>query len=89
MPDADRDTKSYLAKVRLDTPPAGLRSGMTAEVNIVVTEHDGEPAIARAVVREQAIEHHCGIALLAMRLWCVNRSNGIDICITNNVVAVV
>jgi RND family efflux transporter MFP subunit len=41
MPDADRDTKSYLAKVRLDTPPAGLRSGMTAEVNIVVTERDG------------------------------------------------
>jgi len=41
MPDADRDTKSYLAKVRLDSPPAGLRSGMTAEVNIVVTEHDG------------------------------------------------
>jgi len=41
MPDADRDTKSYLAKVRLDAPPAGMRSGMTAEVNIVVTERDG------------------------------------------------
>ena len=40
LPDADRDTKSYLAKVKLDTPPAGMRSGMTAEVNIVVTERD-------------------------------------------------
>jgi HlyD family secretion protein len=40
MPDADREKKSYLAKVRLDEPPAGLRSGMTAEVNIIVTERE-------------------------------------------------
>ena len=41
LPDADRETKSYLAKVRLDDPPAGLRSGMTAEVNILVAEREG------------------------------------------------
>jgi HlyD family secretion protein len=41
LPDADRETKSYLAKVRLDDPPTGLRSGMTAEVNILVAEREG------------------------------------------------
>ncbi|NUO49372.1 MAG: HlyD family efflux transporter periplasmic adaptor subunit [Polyangiaceae bacterium] len=41
LPDANRETKSYLAKVRLDDPPSGLRSGMTAEVNIIVDERDG------------------------------------------------
>jgi HlyD family secretion protein len=41
MPDADREKKSYLAKVRLDEPPPGLRSGMTAEVNIIITERGG------------------------------------------------
>jgi HlyD family secretion protein len=41
LPDADRARKSYVAKVRLDAPPAGLRSGMTAEVNIIIEEKDG------------------------------------------------
>jgi RND family efflux transporter MFP subunit len=41
MPDADRLKKSFLVKVRLDQPPPGLRSGMSAEVNIVVEEHPG------------------------------------------------
>ena len=41
MPDADRETKSYLVKVKLDQPPAELRSGMTAEVDIIVTEREG------------------------------------------------
>jgi HlyD family secretion protein len=41
MPDADREKKSYLAKVRLADPPPGLRSGMTAEVNIIITERAG------------------------------------------------
>lgn len=40
-PDANRERKSFLAKVRLDAPPEGLRSGMTAEVNIVASEKDG------------------------------------------------
>ncbi|WP_394844231.1 efflux RND transporter periplasmic adaptor subunit [Pendulispora brunnea] len=38
MPDADREKKSYLAKVQLDEKVDGLRSGMTAEVNIIVIE---------------------------------------------------
>lgn len=41
LPDANRETKSYLAKVRLDDPPTGMRSGMTAEVNIIIEERDG------------------------------------------------
>ncbi len=41
LPDADREKKSYLAKVKLDEPPPGLRSGMTAEVNVIVTEREG------------------------------------------------
>jgi multidrug efflux pump subunit AcrA (membrane-fusion protein) len=40
-PDADRDTKTFLAKVELSAPPEGLRSGMSAEVNIVTERHDG------------------------------------------------
>ena len=41
LPDADRVRKSFLAKIRLDKPPEGLRSGMSAEVNIVADEHEG------------------------------------------------
>jgi RND family efflux transporter MFP subunit len=41
LPDADREKKSYLARVRLDQAVPGLRSGMTAEVNIVITERAG------------------------------------------------
>lgn len=41
LPDADRARKSFLAKIRLDKPPQGLRSGMSAEVNIVADEHEG------------------------------------------------
>ncbi len=41
MPDADREKKTYLVKVGLDEQIEGLRSGMTAEVNIIVAERDG------------------------------------------------
>lgn len=41
LPDANRDRKSFLTKIRLIQPPAGLRSGMSAEVNVIVAEKLG------------------------------------------------
>jgi HlyD family secretion protein len=41
LPDANRDRKAFLVKVRLDKPPPSLRSGMSAEVNIIAREEDG------------------------------------------------
>ena len=41
LPDANRERKAFLAKVRLDEPPAGLRSGMSGEVNIIVGKKEG------------------------------------------------
>ncbi len=41
FPDADRVTKTFLVKIHVDDPPAGLRSGMSAEANIVIDEHEG------------------------------------------------
>ena len=41
LPDADRVKKSFLAKVKLVDPPGGLRSGMTAEVNVIIEERSG------------------------------------------------
>ena len=40
LPDANRERKSFLAKVRLDKPPVGLRSGMSGEVNILIGVKD-------------------------------------------------
>jgi HlyD family secretion protein len=40
LPDANRATKSFVAFVKLDAPPRGLRSGMSAEVNIVVARKE-------------------------------------------------
>jgi RND family efflux transporter MFP subunit len=50
LPDADRSKKAFLTKVRLDAPPRGLRSGMTAEVNIIVESMEGllAPSVAES-----------------------------------------
>jgi HlyD family secretion protein len=41
LPDADRAKKSFLTRVRVLDAPVGMRSGMTAEVNVVVAERPG------------------------------------------------
>ena len=41
LPDANRDRKAFLVKLRFDEPPPGLRSGMSGEVNIVTREREG------------------------------------------------
>lgn len=41
LPDANRERKAFLVKVRLDAPPPGLRSGMSGEVNILVGRKEG------------------------------------------------
>jgi multidrug efflux pump subunit AcrA (membrane-fusion protein) len=48
FPDADRTKKAFLVKVRLDDVPTGMRSGMTAEVNMITREREGLLAPASA-----------------------------------------
>lgn len=40
LPDADRQRRAFVAKISFSAPPPELRSGMTAEVNIVTARHD-------------------------------------------------
>lgn len=55
FPDANRERKAFLAKVRLDRPPVGLRSGMTAEVNILAMEKDGALLAPSAAASEGSV----------------------------------
>ncbi len=41
LPDADRTKKTFLTKVKLLELPEGLRSGMSAEINLVAEERPG------------------------------------------------
>ncbi len=41
LPDANRERKAFLVKIRFDAPPPGLRSGMSGEVNIIAREKEG------------------------------------------------
>ena len=61
-PDAERETKTFLARVRMAEPPPGLRSGMSAEVNIVVAEKPDAllvPAAAVLGIREAGPDRQC------------------------------
>jgi len=61
-PDAERETKTFLARVRMAEPPPGLRSGMSAEVNIVTAEKPDAllvPAAAVLGMREAAPDRPC------------------------------
>lgn len=56
LPDADRAKKSFLTKVKFVEPPAGLRSGMTAEANIVIEQRPGSLLVpAEAVSSSGAV----------------------------------
>ncbi len=41
LPDANRDRKAFLGKIRFETPPSELRSGMSAEVNVIAGRKEG------------------------------------------------
>ncbi len=55
LPDANRERKAFLAKVRLDAPPPGLRSGMTAEVNVIASERPGVLLVPTDAVQEGSV----------------------------------
>ncbi|HEX9294525.1 MAG TPA: efflux RND transporter periplasmic adaptor subunit [Polyangiaceae bacterium] len=55
LPDANRDRKAFLVKVSFDAPPAGLRSGMSAEVNIIAGEHEGAVLASTEAIADDAV----------------------------------
>lgn len=55
LPDADRERKSFEVDLDLAEPIAGLRPGMTAEVNIIVQERRGVLLAPADVVRDRHV----------------------------------
>jgi HlyD family secretion protein len=55
LPDANRDRKAFVVKVTFDDPPAGLRSGMSSEVNIVAGQHEGALLAETSAIAEDAL----------------------------------
>ncbi len=55
LPDANRERKAFLVKVSFDAPPAGLRSGMSAEVNIIAGQHEGALLAETAAISDDAL----------------------------------
>src|SRR5207244_2287116 len=55
MPDAQRERKAFLVKLRLDAPPQGLRSGMSAEINILTAQKDDAVVVPSEAVRDGAV----------------------------------
>jgi multidrug efflux pump subunit AcrA (membrane-fusion protein) len=51
-PEADREHHSFRIFVALDDAPAGLRPGMSAEVNVIAARHDNALLIPREAVRD-------------------------------------
>jgi HlyD family secretion protein len=49
-PDADRIRKAFLVKVEVPGLPPGARSGMSADVNIIVAEHRGVLILPNAAI---------------------------------------
>jgi multidrug efflux pump subunit AcrA (membrane-fusion protein) len=52
MPDANRERKAFLTKVRIEDAPPGLRSGMSAEVNVIAAQQAGALLIPTAAESE-------------------------------------
>jgi len=55
LPDANRDRKAFLVKVSFDVLPEGLRSGMSAEVNIVAGRHEGALLAGTEAISDDAL----------------------------------
>jgi multidrug efflux pump subunit AcrA (membrane-fusion protein) len=77
LPDAQRDKKAFLVKVRLIDPPAGLRSGMTAEVNIIAAEKRGV-----LVAPTEALRTGAGGALTA---WVVRDGRAAEVVVRRGI----
>jgi len=55
LPDADRAKKTFLVRVRLKQPPAGLRSGMSAELNMIIGERPDVLLVPLAAVDSRSM----------------------------------